>query len=95
MTIETSNYTVPVLPTVKFIDVDKKDVHDSWRLFFQQLISYLQSTISNEGTQSPVQPTTTITALNTAQSIGKYIYDGDLHKPMVNVNGTFREISVI
>lgn len=86
-----NKFNPPLMPTVPLIDKDG-NMHDSWRLTFEQLFKYLNLNMSNEGLQMPQQTTAIITNLNTANSIGKTIYDTVLHKGFINENGIFKQI---
>lgn len=60
----------------------------------EQLIMALQHVISDEGIRTPKQTATNIAALNNQNSIGALVYDNENHKLMVNINGTFKTVTV-
>lgn len=82
---DVNKYTVPVLPTVPYIVKSKDgfDMHDSWKLYHEQLNKYLLTMVANEGLQAPHQHDDTITTLNTIPSVGKLLYNTVTNKLMV------------
>ena len=51
--------------------------------------------LSDEGIKAPHQTTLNITKLNTTDSTGKFLYDTDLKKAFINIDGTFKEIQTV
>lgn len=62
----------------------------NFTLMLQQLITALQSTISDEGFRPAQLDATTIAQLNTAASIGAMVFNKTAGKFMGNETGTFR-----
>lgn len=69
--------------------------HPSFQLYMSGLNQQLKNNLSDQGFKIPQQPTATITALNTAQSVGALLYDNETHQLKVNINGTFRVVQVV
>jgi len=74
-----------------------------WQLIFQQLITNLQGSLSDEGFLIPQQTTATITTLmtnfNASASPSKYfgnsVYDSTVNKLKVNENGTIKTVVTV
>lgn len=85
---------IPNLSQIKVVD-EKGNMHEDLHNFLSQIVIALQQNLSNEGFKIPQQPTTNITQLNTAKSIGAVLYDNATHELKVNINGTFKVVQVI
>lgn len=93
---------IPNYENLQFVDKGGY-LTDQWSLLLQQLISELQSNLSNEGYQVPQQPTATINTLQTqfnaapepSAYFGNLLYDSDTNELKVNINGTFRVVQVV
>lgn len=83
---------IPNLIKTPFVD---KDGHLTPTAFgiFTQIISQMQSNLSDEGYKTPQQPTSTIVQLNTTLSNGALLYNKDTHKVMACENGTFKTVT--
>jgi hypothetical protein len=79
--------------TDKIIQEDGS-LHPSWQAFFNQIVTQMQTHLSDEGYKVPQQKTATITTLATGGTHGALLYDSDLHQLKVNINGTFKTINV-
>jgi len=84
---------IPTLPQGQVVD-EKGVLLPNWKSFFVQLINELNNGLSNEGYRVPQQPTTTINQLNTSESIGALLYDSTTNQLKVNIDGTFRVVTV-
>lgn len=84
---------IPNFDLEKIVD-DKGYLTPPAKAFFDQLITALQQNLSNEGYKLPQQPTSTITQLNTQQSIGALLYDSTANQLKININGTFKVVTV-
>ena len=82
---------IPNFQNIQFVDRNGY-LTDQWQLILQNLFQELQKNTSNEGLFVPQQPTTTITALNTAASTGALLYDSTTNHLKVNISGTFQVI---
>lgn len=93
---------IPNYENVPFVD-DSGYLSDSWSLIMQQLITALQTNVSNQGYQVPQQPTTTITDLQTQFAAaadpsvyyGDLLYDSTTDELKVNIAGTFKVVQVV
>lgn len=76
---------------------------DSWQNILQALFTALQNNLSNEGFHIPQQTTANIGLLQTRFAaapdptvyFGVMLYDTDTDELKVNINGTFRVITVV
>ena len=76
---------------------------DTWALILQQLITALQTNLSNEGFRIPQAPTTMITALQTQFALmpdptvyyGDMLYDTTTDQLKVNIAGTFKVVVTV
>lgn len=84
---------IPNLLINRAVTKDGK-LHPEFERVLTQLIQELQKNLSNEGYKVPQQPTPKITQLNTQNSIGALLYDSDTHQLKVNINGTFKVVTV-
>lgn len=75
------------------IDIKTGKLTDAWKTYFEQLDSVLTTVITKEGIALPPQDATTITILNTTQSIGRMLFNTTTSKEMVNETGTFRTVT--
>jgi hypothetical protein len=85
---------IPNYFTSKFVD-ENGYLTPEYQNFFQQLISQLQSNLSDEGYKLPQQPTSVITVLNTAASKAAILYDSTTDEAKINIAGTFKVIQVV
>lgn len=65
---------------------------EPWKHLFEQLFQELQTQMSDEGHIAPSQPTSNILLLDDPQYIGGFLYDSDIKKAKVNIDGTYKEI---
>lgn len=65
----------------------------NFTLMLQQLITALQSTLSDEGFKLPPLDAATIAQLNTPDSKGAIVYNTTTNKAMVNENGIFKTLT--
>lgn len=85
---------IPNTVNGKLVD-DDGNITPEWELFFSQLINVLQTNLSNEGYVLPMQSTTDIAKLSdVTKSKGALIYDLTLDKFKVNINGTWKVVTV-
>lgn len=92
---------IPNFENVRFVGRDGM-LTDQWLLIIQQLITQLQTNLSNEGYLIPQLPTTTITDLQTQYAAsanpsvyyGNLLYDSTTNQLKVNIAGTFKVITV-
>jgi len=84
---------IPNLPTEKKMIMEDGEINSVWYLFFSQLITAMQTNLSDEGIAAPLQSTLNIVRLNTEKSIGRLIYDQDLDVMKVNLAGIFKTIT--
>jgi hypothetical protein len=90
---------IPNFENVQFVDRNGY-LTEKWALIMQQLITALQTNLSNEGYIVPSQTAANITQIqtNVAASSNPAAYNGDLlydstnNKLKVNLNGAFKEI---
>ena len=76
---------------------------DQWSLIMQQLITALQTNLSDEGYLVPQQSSGNIATLQTqfaasptpSAYFGDLVYDSTTNELKVNINGTFRVIQVV
>lgn len=61
--------------------------------YLTQLTTQLQNNVSNQGNFTPQQNTATIASLNTPESTSALLYNNETHQLMVNLNGTFKQIT--
>lgn len=80
---------IPNLPHEKPIN-DNGQWTAAWSLWFQQLTCSLQTNLSEQGFQLPLQPTSIITQLNKPHNTGTLIYDADTQQFKGNLNGRFK-----
>lgn len=81
-------------PNIKTAHLDGS-MTPEMRNTLSQLFTSLQQILSDEGYKVPQQPTSKITQLNTANSVGNLLYDSDTHELKVNINGTFKTIQTV
>lgn len=88
---------IPSLHQIEmFVDhPDGQMVNPSYLAAQNQLITQLQKNLSSEGYKVPQQATSTITSLNTMQSVGALLYNSTTHQLMVNIAGTFKVVQVV
>lgn len=85
---------IPNTVNGKLVD-DDGNMTPEWELFFSQLINVLQSNLSNEGYVLPMQSTTDIAKLSDVdKSKGALIYDLTTDEFKVNINGTWKVVTV-
>lgn len=66
---------------------------EPWGHVFNQLFHELQTQMSDESHIAPSQTTDNITnLLNVSDYEGGLVYDTDVNKLKVNINGTFKEV---
>lgn len=80
---------IPNLPHEKPID-EHGQWTAAWSLWFQQLMGCLQTCLSDQGLQLPLQPTSIINQLNKPNNSGSLIYDSSTQQFKGNLNGTFK-----
>jgi hypothetical protein len=93
---------IPNFENIQFVDKNGY-LTEQWQNIMQQLITALQSNVSNEGFQIPQQPTTNITMLqsqfaaspNPAAYYGNLLYDSTTNQLKVNLAGTFHVVVTI
>lgn len=78
----------------KLVDENGK-LSPIWRNIFISLFDEMTENLSDEGIKAPHQTTLNITKLNTTDSTGKFLYDTDLKKAFINIDGTFKEIQTV
>jgi hypothetical protein len=66
-----------------------------WQNIMVQIITQMQTSLSNEGFNMPQLPTTDIAKLTGAQSIGAIVYDNTLNELKANINGTWKTVTVV
>ena len=66
-----------------------------WANIISQIIQQLQINLSNEGYVLPQLTTTQINGLTGVQSIGAMVYDSTLDEFKVNINGTWKVVTVV
>lgn len=86
---------IPNLEDLQFIDTSTGRLTAEGKALFGQLFRELKQKASDEGLFVPQQSTATITALNTQQSTGAFLYDSDTNELKVNINGTFKVVQTI
>jgi hypothetical protein len=64
-----------------------------WRQIMSQLMSELQTRMSEESHITPSQTTANIALLNSPDLKGGLLYNSDTNKLNVNINGTFKEVT--
>ncbi len=84
-------FTLPNLYLGKFVDKEG-NLTPSAISFLTNLINQLQGILTPEGFFVPQQTSTNITTLNTAQSIGAFIFNNTTNKFQLNMTGTFKDI---
>ncbi len=84
---------IPTSPKAPLLDMESKDLHPSWRNYFNELTIALQRTLSNEGIPLPQQSTSNINLLTGTQSIGAIVYDNTANVAKINLNGTWKTIT--
>jgi len=75
-------------------NVKAVNVNSNFILMLQQLITELQRALSNEGWKPPQLDAATIAQLNTAASIGSFVFNKTTGKFMGNESGTFRTFTM-
>ena len=80
---------IPLLPHEKPID-ENGQWTASWLLWFQQLVTVLQKTVSNQGLRVPSLPTEIIKQLNISSNTSVIVYDSDTKQFKGNADGTFK-----
>jgi hypothetical protein len=65
-------------------------INPNFVLMMQQLVNELQRALNGEGWKPPQLDTATITQLNTAASIGSFVFNKTTGKFMGNESGTFK-----
>lgn len=63
-----------------------------WYRFFDQLISESQKNLSEEGLSVPQQTSENISVLQAGAPSPSIIYNNETHKPLISVNGVYKEI---
>ena len=76
---------------IQFVD-ENGMLTEEWSHILSQLFNELQTQMSDEGHIAPSQSTTDIAQLNVTKYSGGLVYDSDVNKLKVNVNGTFKEV---
>ncbi len=79
----------PDLPRGPFLDSNGK-MNRYWELWFQQLVSTLQTNFKNEGFVIPPLTSSDIVILTGTQSINNMIYDSTTNEFKGNVSGTWK-----
>jgi len=69
--------------------------HPAWQQFFNQLVTQMQSNLSDEGYKLPQQTPANITTLQTPASTGAVLYDSTNHVMKVNINGTWKTVQTL
>lgn len=93
---------IPNYENLPFVD-DNRYLSDSWSLIMQQLITALQTNVSDQGFQIPKLTTTQINALLTQFNasadpsvyFGDLLYDSTTDQLKVNIAGTFKVVQVV
>lgn len=94
------------IPNFQFSELvdDKKFMTNPWQIAFQQLLTELQKSLSNDGFIVPTKATTAeITKLqnyfnaqdNPSVYYGNLLYDGQTNQLKVNIAGTFKVVQVV
>lgn len=81
------------LPGTK-IALPNGDMHPAWYSTFERLFQEMQGNLSDQGIQSPRQPTATINQLTDPDHGGKTYYDTDTNEMKVNINGVIKVFTV-
>lgn len=82
---------IPTFINDKFVD-ESGYLTDTWRNVLTQLFTELQSNASNESLVVPQQTTTDIAKLTNYK--GGLVYDSTTNQLKVNINGTFKVVTV-
>jgi len=93
---------IPNFEYTKLVD-ENGYLTPQWQSIFQQLITALQTNLSDEGFLPPQQPTTNIATLQTrfnassapSNYFGDLIYDSTTDELKVNIAGTFKVVQVV
>lgn len=70
------------------------ELTDSWKFLLSTLITQMQIHLSEEGFIVPQQTTANINQLNLPKKTGAILYDKDTKQLKVNIDGTFKTITV-
>ena len=81
--------SIPNLPANRNITDKNGRMTDEWYLFFSNLITALQQTISDEGILLPGQVNDNVTLLNTSASQRRILFNTTNNTAQVNLTGTF------
>ena len=65
--------------------------HD-WYRFFSQFITESQKNLSEEGLNIPQQTSSQISVLQAGIPLPSIIYNKETNKPLISVNGVYKEI---
>ena len=85
---------IPNFATEKLTD-EKGNMTTVWGNILSQIIQQLQINLSNEGYVLPQLTTAEINDLtNAAKSTGAMVYDTTLNEFKVNINGTWKVVTV-
>jgi len=84
---------IPNFINEKFINEDG-NLTDEWKSVISTLITQLQVHLSDEGFKTPHQTTANIAKLNLQSNAGAILYDKDTKQAKINIDGTFKTITV-
>ena len=82
---------IPNLPLLPLTDSNGY-MSSPWKMHHTQLITALQTSLSDEGYKLPVQSQENVSALNNDKSKTALLYDIDAQTSKVNNQGTFRKV---
>jgi hypothetical protein len=84
------------IPTLQKFKASNPDgtMHQDLQNFLVQLVSQLQTNLSNEGFTMPPLNSTQITQISGSPTIQRIVYNSTTQKMMLNNNGTFQTINV-
>ena len=86
---------IPSLPNIPLVGEDG-NMPGEWIQYFNQLTTALQQNLGNEGYVLPQQPTSNISQLTDAsKSNGAMLYDNTTNEMKVNINGTWKVVTVV
>ncbi len=84
---------IPTLNFTQFTDKNGQLTGDA-QLFLEQIVSLLQSNLSDEGYVIPKQNTDNLAVLNNSRSANTLIVNSETNELLFNENGTYKVVQV-